>query len=273
MDLWIDGHSWRAASRAVRRSPPRAWRWMRRPTLARPRVPRPAANTDRTAAPPTHRPASRPRASPEPVGVDPDDVQFAWHMTDARRGAAERLPDRGHRPRSRISKVWDSGRGRTRTARRSCRTPDRRCSADSRYHWTVRTADGAGHWSGPSRPAAIHHGAARSRTGPRRGCARSRPTPARRSTPTFARRRALPEGTVAYATAYVAAAPQVPVVGERRQGRRRSELLLPRRAVLPGHRHHHVPLVPGRATPSGSCTTGTGRAVGARRRPRASSSR
>ena len=44
----------------------------------------------------------------DPVGVDPDDVQFAWHVVDARRGAVQSAyrivvsgPDRS------ASTVWD----------------------------------------------------------------------------------------------------------------------------------------------------------------------
>ena len=45
-----------------------------------------------------------------PVGVDPDDVQFAWHVADGRRGAVQsgyRIEVTG--PDGSSSTVWDSG--------------------------------------------------------------------------------------------------------------------------------------------------------------------
>ena len=139
------------------------------------------------------------------VGLDPDDVQFAWQVADSRRGAIQR----GYRiavygPGDLHSKVWDSGKVRSgHQAFVAYGGPP--FSADSRYRWTVRTADGGGQWSEPSAPATFT-------TGLRNGDWTAlwlRPGPADPGEEEYSYLRttqALPKGTVAHATAYVAAA-------------------------------------------------------------------
>jgi alpha-L-rhamnosidase len=140
-----------------------------------------------------------------PVGVDPDEVLFAWRVADDRRGAVQS----GYRivvvgPGDARSVVWDSRMVRSR--RQAFVAYDGpRLSADSRYRWTVTTADGVGRWSEFSAPAMFTTGlrdvdwsALWLRPGP---------TDAGVEEYTYLRTaRSLPGGTVAYATAYVAAA-------------------------------------------------------------------
>ncbi len=143
----------------------------------------------------------------EPVCVDPDSVQFAWHLTDGRRGAVQsayRIVVTG--PGSASSDVWDSGEvASSRQASVAYAGPP--LASDARYHWTVRTADSAGRWSGPSRPAAFA-------TGLREAdwtAAWLRPGPADPGVEeyTYLRTvRALPAGRLQRATAFVAAAHQ-----------------------------------------------------------------
>jgi alpha-L-rhamnosidase len=100
--------------------------------------------------------------------------------------------------------VWDSGKVATdRQAFVPYGGPS--LAADSVYHWTVSTADGAGRWSEPSRPATMTTGlrvadwsALWLRPGPA--------NPGEEEYSYLRTTRALPEGTVAYATAYVAGA-------------------------------------------------------------------
>jgi alpha-L-rhamnosidase len=139
------------------------------------------------------------------VGVDPDDVQFAWQVVDTRRGAIQ--------GRYRVvvvtdgvshSKVWDSGDVHTsRQAFVPYAGPS--LSPDTRYQWTVRTADGEGKWSEVSAPATFTTGLRRAdwtalwlRPGPA--------DPGEEEYTYLRTTRALPKGAIAYATAYIAAA-------------------------------------------------------------------
>jgi len=94
----------------------------------------------------------------EPVGVDPDDVQFAWHVADGRRGAVQsgyRIEVTG--PDGSSSTVWDSGEVASgQQAFVGYRGPP--LSGDARYRWTVRTADQAGRWGAPATAAAFTTG-------------------------------------------------------------------------------------------------------------------
>ncbi|HUA94884.1 MAG TPA: family 78 glycoside hydrolase catalytic domain [Acidimicrobiales bacterium] len=91
-----------------------------------------------------------------PIGVDPDDVNFAWRVSDGRRGARQG----GYRievwPRSAgdgppARPVWDSGW--VREARQAfVAHGGSTLAADTEYRWRVRTADaggGNGPWSAP----------------------------------------------------------------------------------------------------------------------------
>jgi alpha-L-rhamnosidase len=108
----------------------------------------PAAATDATA---TSGGSQAPKALTvnglvAPVGIDPDDVYFAWQLDDARRGARQSayqvVVSRPGLP----GKVWDSGKVRSdEQAFIPCRAPH--LEADTAYAFTVRTADAAGHWS------------------------------------------------------------------------------------------------------------------------------
>ncbi|MGO9873639.1 MAG: family 78 glycoside hydrolase catalytic domain [Acidimicrobiia bacterium] len=140
-----------------------------------------------------------------PIGVDPDSVLFAWQVDDVRRGAVQsgyQIAVLG--PGDSASEVWNSGKVRSgRQSFVAYRGP--RLSADSRYRWTVSTADGADRWSEPSAAAMFTTGL-RDEDWTARWL---RPGPAEPGVEeyTYVRTpRALPTGTVAYATAYVAAA-------------------------------------------------------------------
>ena len=140
-----------------------------------------------------------------PVGVDPDDVQFAWHVVDSRRGAVQS----GYRvvvsgPDGSASTVWDSGRvSSSQQAFVGYGGPP--LSADAGYRWTVSTADGKGRWSQPSAPASFTTGL-RTKDWTALWL---RPGPAEPGAEEYTYLRAtrpLPHGTIARATAYVAAA-------------------------------------------------------------------
>ena len=140
-----------------------------------------------------------------PVGVDPDDVMFAWQVTDPRRGARQH----GYRivvsgPDDRATTVWDSGP--VDTGNQAFVVYDGpSLSAHSRYRWTVATADGRGRWSRPSAPAVFTTGlrdgdwtAQWLRPGP--------PEPGQEEYTYLRSTHVLPRGTVAYASAFVAGA-------------------------------------------------------------------
>jgi alpha-L-rhamnosidase len=165
-----------------------------------------AAGTDRSALGPPGAPNGLTTTGvTSPVGIDPDDVQFAWQIVDARRGAVQS----GYRilvfgPGSSRSKIWDSGRV---PSSRQAFVPygGPVLAVDSRYHWTVSTADGDGRWGKPSAPALFRTGL-RSRDWTALWL---RPGPADPGEEEYTYLRTthrLPGGTVAYATAYVAAA-------------------------------------------------------------------
>ena len=194
---------------------------------------------------------------------------FAWQVRDTQRGPGQS----GYRIV--VSGPDDIGHDRVGLGPGGLGQPGLRglrraaTSADSRYRWTVATADGAGRWSGPVRRRCSPRGCAPAdwtaqwlRPGPgraRRGGVHLPPTDARRC----------PAAPIAYATAYVAACPQVPAVGERRPGSTPA-----RASASPTSSTTRRPTSPAalvrRAgpTPSASCTTGTGRARVARRRLR-----
>ena len=139
------------------------------------------------------------------VGVDPDTVQFAWRLTDSRRGA--------HQTGYRIvvtgtdgggTTVWDSGPVATRQqAFVPYGGPPLRPA--TRYRWTVRTADGSGQWSGAAAPTVFTTGlrepdwsALWLRPGP--------PVPGLEEYTYLRATPSLPPGRISHATAFVAAA-------------------------------------------------------------------
>jgi alpha-L-rhamnosidase len=143
--------------------------------------------------------------SASPVGVDPDDTQFAWRVTDGRRGArqtAYQLVVTG--PGVTGATVWDSGRVVTgQQAFVPYGGPP--LQPAGRYRWTVRTADGDGRWSAPSAPAHFTTGLRQSdwsgtwlRPGP--------PATGLEEYTYLRTTRPLPAGPITDATAYVAAA-------------------------------------------------------------------
>ncbi|HLN15686.1 MAG TPA: family 78 glycoside hydrolase catalytic domain [Acidimicrobiales bacterium] len=87
----------------------------------------------------------------EPVGVDPDDLSFAWTLTDRRRGARQSAYRVVVRRTGTAETVWDSGRV---SSARQAFVPygGPSLDADTRYVWTVATADGTGTF-GPFAPA------------------------------------------------------------------------------------------------------------------------
>ncbi len=141
----------------------------------------------------------------DPVGVDPDDVLFAWRVADARRGAVQsgyRIVVTG--PEASASTLWDSGDVASgQQAFVGYGGPA--LSADTRYRWTVRTANRAGRWGAPSPIATFT-------TGRRAGdwsalWLRSGPADPGEEEYSYLRTtHSLPAGTITRATAYVAAA-------------------------------------------------------------------
>jgi alpha-L-rhamnosidase len=139
------------------------------------------------------------------VGVDPDDVQFAWQVVDTRRGAVQggyRIEVVGDGVSH--AKVWDSGEVHSgRQAFVPYAGPT--LSADTRYRWTVRTADGKGNWSDPSAPVTFTTGL-RSADWTAQWLRPGPADPGEEEYTYVRTTKALPKGTIAYATAYVAAA-------------------------------------------------------------------
>ena len=84
-----------------------------------------------------------------PIGLDPSDVAFAWHVDDTRRGAVQSAyrivvsrATVGGAEASRVVAVWDSGRvGSSAQAFVSYAGPA--LVSDAVYDWTVQTWDGA----------------------------------------------------------------------------------------------------------------------------------
>jgi alpha-L-rhamnosidase len=139
------------------------------------------------------------------VGVDPDDVQFAWQVSDPRRSARQggyhlvvTTGEGAHET------VWDSGEvSGSRQAFVAYGGPE--LAADTTYRFTVRTADGSGRWSRPSRPSTFTTGL----RDPDWSAQWLRPGPADPGLEAYTylrTERALPAGTIERATAYVAAA-------------------------------------------------------------------
>jgi len=91
---------------------------------------------------------------PDPVGVDPDDCNFAWQLTAPGRTAmqhAYRIVVRRAGP-GLTALVWDSGRvasGRQAFVRYGGPT----LRSDAAYQWTVQVQDAQGGWSSPSSPS------------------------------------------------------------------------------------------------------------------------
>ena len=119
----------------------------------------------------------------DPVGIDPDDCQFAWTLQASGRGAAQtafRIVVQTHR--SRPERHGLGQRARCDSAWQAF-VPygGPPLAADAAYRWTVQ-ARGADARLGPSLGSgAIHHGAACTAIGqPPTGCAR----PETRSNPT-----------------------------------------------------------------------------------------
>jgi alpha-L-rhamnosidase len=138
----------------------------------------------------------------DPVGVDPDEVQFAWRVADGRRGAVQGAyrivvsgPD---------GPMWDSSA--VHSAQQSfVPYAGPALVADTRYRWTVRTADASGVWGEPSAPSTFA-------TGLRSGdwaavWLRPGPLDPGMEEYTYLRTvRALPPGAITRATAFIAAA-------------------------------------------------------------------
>jgi alpha-L-rhamnosidase len=141
-----------------------------------------------------------------PVGVDPDDCNFAWLLASPGRGGrqvAYRIAVHRADPR-RTGQVWDSG-AVTSGRQAFVRYGGPRLSAGATYRWTASVQDAAGRWSRPAPSGRFGttlrqedwtaqwlHPAAASQQPDQITYLRSVCTP--------------PAGTVARATAYVAAA-------------------------------------------------------------------
>jgi alpha-L-rhamnosidase len=142
-----------------------------------------------------------------PVGVDPDDVNFAWELDDQRRGARQdgyrivvTTSPRTGTPRT----IWDSAHV-TSSRQAFVSYGGRELAADTEYQWKVSTRDDGSGWSPFSAPAPFT-------TGLRDGDwssvwlqpAASDPQPDRH---TYVRtHRTLPHKSIERATAFVAAA-------------------------------------------------------------------
>lgn len=99
-----------------------------------------------------------------PVGLDPSDVSFAWHVNDARRGAVQSAYDIivsrvtvGGTDAGRTTPVWHSGRVRSR-AQAFVPYAGPALASDAVYRWTVQTWDGSGDAGAPSAPATFETG-------------------------------------------------------------------------------------------------------------------
>ncbi len=99
-----------------------------------------------------------------PIGLDPDDVFFAWQVADARRGArqsAYRIAVSGPATDDRAaSTVWDSGKVSS-SEQAFVAYGGPRLAPDTAYRWTVRTWDGAGRPGPPSAEAVFETGLGR----------------------------------------------------------------------------------------------------------------
>jgi alpha-L-rhamnosidase len=140
-----------------------------------------------------------------PAGVDPDEALFAWKVSDGRRGAlqsAYRIEVSG--PGDARTVVWDSGVVHS-GSQAFVAYGGPPLVADARYRWTVRTADASGHWSDASVPAAFTTGL-RTSDWTAMWLSPGPPDPGEEEYTYLRTTQALPGGTIAFATAYVAAA-------------------------------------------------------------------
>jgi len=143
----------------------------------------------------------------DPVGVDPDDVTFAWELDDQRRGAVQsayRIVVSVARPGATPRTIWDSSQV-TSPRQAFLAYGGRRLPPDTQYRWRVATRDGGSSWSPFSAPASFTTGL---RAGDWRAVwlqpAASDPQPDRH---TYVRtHRMLPHKPIERATAFVAAA-------------------------------------------------------------------
>ena len=163
----------------------------------------------------------------------------------------ERLPDRGHRART-VHRRRSGTRARWRRASQAfvrLRRPD----PGGRLPVPLdgagrRTAPASG--ASPARPPPSPPGCAPP-TGRRCGCGPGPADPGQEEYTYLRTTRTLPGGHHRPRHRLRGRRPQVPAVGQRGPGRHRPELLLPRRAVLPGHRCHL-----GRCEPGGANAVG-----------------
>jgi alpha-L-rhamnosidase len=140
-----------------------------------------------------------------PVGVDPDDVLFAWQVSDPRRGALQggyhvvvTTGEGTHET------VWDSGEVQSgRQAFVAYGGPE--LAPDTTYRWTVATADAAGRWGRPSRASSFTTGL-RDADWSAQWLLPGPGEPGLEAYTYVRTERALPAGTIERATAYVAAA-------------------------------------------------------------------
>jgi alpha-L-rhamnosidase len=106
-----------------------------------------AAATDASAA---HLSVTHPTVNglSSPVGIDPDDCSFAWHLRSPTRSAAQRAyritvrrSDPGHG-----AEVWDSG-AVTSARQAFILYGGSQLAGDASYKWSVQAQDGVGQWS------------------------------------------------------------------------------------------------------------------------------
>ena len=202
------------------------------------------------------------------VGVDPDDTLFAWRVSDPRRGAHQagyRIVVTG--PDHTGTTVWDSGE--VVGAQQAfvpyggplLRRPAPATGGGSGQ--LIRLGAGVPRARRPPSPPGCGR-----RTGRPSGCDPGPAAPGVEEYTYLRTVRSLPVGTISSGHRLRGGRPPVPAVGQRGQGRQRPELLLPRRAVLPGHGHHRALAAGPGERASASSTTGTGRAGDGRpRRP------
>jgi len=98
-----------------------------------------------------------------PIGLDPSDVAFGWHVNDARRGAVQgayQIVVSRDGPTAGGTKppvVWDSGRVPS-NVQAFVPYGGPTLTSDSTYAWTVQTWDGEGRRSPRARPATFETG-------------------------------------------------------------------------------------------------------------------
>jgi alpha-L-rhamnosidase len=141
------------------------------------------------------------------VGVDPDDVHFAWHVADPRRGArqtAYRIVVTTRPIGGKSRTVWDSAQV-TSGRQAFVRYGGRPLAADTQYQWRVSTRDTSSTWGPFSAPASFSTGL---RVGDWKALwLQPDSANAQPDRHTYVRtKHTLPHKAVARATAYVAAA-------------------------------------------------------------------